>query len=840
MRLIRISLTCLFLLFFIESNANGVFFIVDKFPPDTLKPVDTTISKSAITSTINYFARDSIPVDLQNNTITLYGEAWVTYEKIKLEAAVIKIDWKNELLYAEGIYDSKNKYIGAPKFIDNGQEYKAKKMVYNFMSRKGKLYELITKEGEGYIHGQVVKKDSQNNIYASKAKYTTCELEHPHYYISASKVEILQDKIISGPAYMVMEDVPIPLAVPFGFFPKKDTRSSGIILPVYGESNGRGFFLKGLGYYLGLNDYMDLTLKGDIYSHGSWLFNVGSNYAKRYKYSGNFNVIYAHNKYGDPETPEYALSKDFSVNWSHVQDPKSHPNSSFSANVNAGSQNSFRHNSYNFDQNLQNTLSSSISWSKRFPGSPFSMTASLTHSQNLSNKTINLNFPNYSFNVARINPFRKKDRVGTKKWYDDIGLSYALNFRNTINTYDSLFLKKDTWNQWKYGFKHDLPVSTSFKFLKHFTFTPSFRYAGWTYFSRITKRYEDTIIQHEEKGVYQLSEYDVSGQLTTRIYGMFNINRFKIIAIRHVMSPSLSFVYKPDFSNPPYDYYREVQIDSTGKTIKYSLYTDGIFQYPGIGRQGNIVFNLQNNLESKLKPKIDTGDAPPRKITLLESFGIGASYNIFADSMKLSLIRFDARTSLFKNKLGVQFSGTLDPYYITADSQLVNKFEIQETGGLGRITNMNISFDFSLNSPQKKDKKKDAGKPEPPPFAEDIYYVNFDVPWNVSFSYMLSYVNFGRIGNKVVNKSSIIQTISFSGNFNIAKKWKLDFRSGFDMETKKLSATSININRDLHCWQMSFTWIPFGYWQSYMFTLNVKSSVLKDLKIDKKRDYYDY
>lgn len=537
MRFDKKYFTCLFLLIFFKISANNTFYPVDNFPPDSLILKDTTISKSAIKSTIEYYAKDSIHVDLKNNILNLYGDAWVKYESIKLEAAIIKIDWKKEILYAEGYYDKKNKYIGTPKFYDKGQDYKSKKIEYNFNTKKGKLYELLTKEGEGYIHGSNVKKDSQDNIYASKAKYTTCDLETPHYYIYSSEVEILKDKIISGPAYLVMEGVPTPLAVPFGFFPKKDTRSSGIILPNYGESATRGFFLQGLGYYFGLSDYFDLLLKGDIYSRGSWLIDAVSSYAKRYKYSGNFSIVYAYNKFGDPETPDYSLSKDFSINWSHIQDPKSHPNSTFSANVNAGSENSYKNNSYNFDQSLQNSLASSISWSKRFAGTPISFTSSLTQRQNLTDKTIDLNLPTFSLNVARVMPFKSEKKVGKKRWYEDIGFTYTMNFQNLINTYDSLLFKKATWNNWNYGFRHEIPISTNIRILKYFTFTPSFDYTGMTYFSRVNETFvKDSIVQNKEKGFYQLNQFQTSGSLSTRIYGMLNINRLGIIAVRHVMT----------------------------------------------------------------------------------------------------------------------------------------------------------------------------------------------------------------------------------------------------------------------------------------------------------------
>ena len=754
----------------------------------------------------------------------LYGKAEVTYGDIKLKAAIIKIDWKNSLLYAEGTYDSNHKYIDAPVYTEKDQPYNAKRMIYNFKTKKGKLFDLITQEGESYIHGSILKKDSQDVVYVKNAKYTTCSDTEPHFYIAASKIEIMPKQIISGPAYMVIEGVPMPLAIPFGFFPSKNKRSSGIILPAYGESMDRGFFLKGGGYYFGLSDHFDLLVKGDIYSHGSWLANVSSNYAKRYKYSGNLSVNYAINKFGDPETPEYSVSKDFSITWVHTRDPKARPNSSFSANVNAGTQNSFRNNSVNPDQILSNNLQSGISYAKQFAGTPFSLSVILRHTQNLSQKTISITLPNFSFNMAKIYLFRGHSAIEKKRWYSDIGLSYTMNFSNRIDTYDTLFLKPQTWNTWQNGFSHSIPLNTSFTLFKYLNVSPQISYNGYTYFKRTTRRWEnDTLVSTDESGVYQLNQYSASTRLGTKIYGMYKINSMGIIAVRHLVTPSVSFSYSPDFSDPKYGYYYTVQADTLGTKKMFSHFEKGILGSPGSGRQGNMSFDLQNNLEAKVRDKKDTTGTGTRKVKIIDNFDINCGYNFLADSMNLSTIRYSGNTTLFRDKLSVQFSGVLDPYLLNPYGVRVNQFLINKYNGAFRLTNFNLTFSTSFNS--LKSKKREVDK--------DAEYEPFDMPWNLSLSYTYDY-------NKPGFTVTTTQSVEVSGYLNLTKKWRITFRSGYDVVNKQATFTSLDVHRDLHCWEMSFSCIPFGTLQSYSFRINVKSSVLRDLKIDKKKAYYDY
>lgn len=812
-------------------------------PPDSIKKSvsnDTQyISNDAIKSRINYSAKDSIPIDLNNSLIRLYGEAEVTYEQIRLKAAKITFDWKNSIVTAEGVADSNGKITGNPVFFDKDQEYKAEKIIYNFKTKKGKLYNLLTVEGEGFIHGEEVMKDENDVLYARQAKYTTCnDQEHPHFFISASKIKILDKTIISGPAWLVIENVPLPLGVPFGFFPKKDNRSSGILLPSVGESGNRGFYLKGGGYYFSINDYLDLALRGDIYSRGSWLLNASSNYKVRYKFSGNLTVQYANNRFGEQNDPDFYVSKDFSINWTHNQDPKSMKNASFRANVNAGSRNSFRNNSVNPAEILQNTLRSSIAYSKFFKGTPFSLSTGISHSQNLGTGQISISAPDFNFSMNRITPFKSKK--GKKRWYSDIGLRYSLNSRNTLNTTDTAFLNPQSWLKWENGMQHSLPLSASFKVLKYFTFSTSADYTGYTYFKTINKTFvenyqgteTDTIITTEDNGIFHAHDVSLNGNLTTRIYGMYNINRWNIVAMRHLITPTVSFSYRPDFSDPRFGYYKRVATDTSGKNFEtYPVFKTPIFGMPGKFRQGNLIFNIQNNFELKVLSKPDSnGKQTSRKIKLLDFLNLSGSYNFFADSFQLSNLRFSGRTTLFKNKLNVQFSGEIDPYTLTSTGKRISVFEWESNKKFGRLTGFYLSLNSSLNSLPAKDNKQDNIGITTLPYEN---YVDFNIPWNLTWNYTLSY-------NKPALKEEITQTITVSGNVNLTAKWKINISTGYDLEAHQLTFTSVDIYRDLHCWEMSFHWIPFGYNQSYLFRINVKASVLKDLKIDKKKYYFDY
>lgn len=811
----------------------------DTAAQDTTRMDSSLISPDALEDKVDYQAEDSIYFDFGEKRVYLYNQGEVKYQDIELEADYIYIDWANSIIHAEGVEDSNEVKQGTPVFQEAGQSYESKKMTYNFKTQKGKLYDIKTEEGGGYIHGTEIKKDSDNTMYVKSAKYTTCDLDQPHFHLAANKIKMIpDDKIVSGPAYMVLADVPLPLVVPFGFFPSQKKQSSGILIPSYGESRNRGFFLQNGGYYFGISDQVDVILRGDIYSMGSWRLNLNSRYAVRYRFKGDFQFEYAYNMFGERESPDFSLSKDVRILWTHNQDQKARPNSNFRASVNAGSSNSLRNNSMNAQDIVTNTMNSSISYTNSLGRSPFSLTAGATHNQNLSTGRITVAAPNATLNMQRVFPF-KEAMKGKNNWISNLGVNYTLNFKNQIATQDSLLFRQESLNEMQYGLNHIIPVSTNIKLFKYFTFNPEFRYQGYLYFDRTRQDYvnmgdRDTLISTKEYGIFDVHEYQINGNLTTNIYGTFNFNRGGIVAMRHVLVPTISFNYRPDFSDARFDYYGTYFDERRQQFNEYSYFQNGIFGGPGANQQGNIALNLQNNLEMKVIDKSDTVEVKTKKIKLFESFNINGAYNAFADSLNFSPISVTARTVILEN-YSIQFNSTFNPYAINEDGQIFDRSHFEETGGWLRLTNLSFVFSTSLNPEAFKRENarqnfRDAmlwGSPY------DYRYVDFDIPWNLSVNYNFNY-------RRPAHEPTIDQTLNLSGDFRVTDKWKVGFRTGYSFEEGDFSFTSVDIFRDLHCWQMSFNWIPFGFRRSYLFNINVKSAVLQDLKLDKRQNFWDF
>ena len=823
---------------------------------------ETPPPKSDIQTTIEYSARDSINFSIDGKIVKLYGDAKIDYGQIKLEAAEIEINWLTNTLTANGIPDSTGKMTGQPLFKEGAEEYYTQGITYNFVTRKAYIRGVVTKQGEGIMHGDKVNKNTENELFIRDAKYTTCNLGHPHYYIRSRKIKVIpEDKVMSGPFNLEINDIPTPLGFAFGMFPANQERSSGIIFPTYGEERNRGFFLRDGGYFFAISDYMNLEVTGDIYSKGSYGYRVTSAYRKRYRYNGNFTFNQTVSKIGDVGEDE-TVNRDFRVSWSHS--PQTRGTSRFSASVNAATSTFNQNNALDVQSNIRTTLNSSVSYSKTFRGTPLSLGLNGRFTQNVRTKEVTLLLPELSVNVQNIYPFQKRG-VSGDSWYEKIVFKYTLNGTNQINnrlendsiapfSFETL---PELLKESRKGFRHSIPLSTSLRVFKHFTLTPSINYTERWYFERLNNTWDDNlqqVVTDTIPGFNRVYDYSANMNLITRLYGTLNLNGKRIQAIRHVMNPTIGFSYRPDFGDPKFDYYQEVQSNTSGDTRLISRYTGFVYGAPGFGESGQINFNLNNTLEMKVKGKRDTTDTF-RKVPLLNNFGIGGSYNLVADSFKLSLLSIRANTSLFRNKVSISFNGTIDPYVYRLDSveftadgerivyqDQIDRFAWQEGQGLGQLSRATIGINMNLNprSGGSGGGARDRIRGSNIPDAEKQFlldnpeaYVDFSIPWDLRIGYNLSY---NRVGFR---DPEVIQTVRFNGNVSITPKTKIGFNSGYDFKNKKFTQTQIRINRDLHCWQMNFNWTPFGRFTSYSFEIAVKSSLLQDLKINRNRGFFD-
>lgn len=811
-----ICLFQLFILLFSTANAEEITTDSTAFSTDTL------ISENALEHQVVSYAEDSINYGLSNKKVHLYHNAKVTYSEIILEAAYIELNSDKNTVYATWLKDSLGQTYGHPVFKEKGKSFTADAITYNFKTKKGIIKEVVTQEGEGYILGEKVKKQENDVIHTHTGRYTTCDANEPHFSIRAKKIKTIPgEKIITGPANLEIAGIPTPLFIPFGFFPNQEKESSGIIFPIYGESANKGFFLRNGGYYLPINDFVDLSIKGDIYTKGSWKIGAASSYKKRYKYNGTFNVSYASQKSGNKDLDNFLDIRDFFINWKHNQDLKANPKSRFSANVNAGSSSYHENNSFNSSDYLKNSYSSNVSYSKSWKRANFS--ANLRHSQNTLNNSLTIKLPELTYNVISFQPFKRFNKSSQSKWYDKITTSYSVNARNEIETLDSLLFRNESLNNFNNGIKHHIPVRTSFKALKHINVSPRFNYTERWYFNHVTKNWNGENVETDTvSGFKRAYNYNFSTSLNTKIYGMVQIKKGLIKAIRHVTSPSVTFNYSPDFSNDRYDFYQEVQSDTLGNTQSYSIFQNGIYGSPGKNEIGNISFSLGNILEIKVGKKDTTNTI--KKVKILESFNLSSTYNFFADSMNLSNIRLSGRTKLF-NGLSINFNANYDPYILNENGQRVDKTYFSEYQKPGRLTSASTTLSFNLKSIVDKEVDNNYS-----PYWD---YIDFDIPWSLRVNYTFDY-------RKPLFEKNITQYLGFSGDIKLTNKWKIAFRSGYDFIEKDLTHTSIDIHRDLHCWEMLFKWIPFGTHKSYNFTIRVKASTLQDLKWEKKKDWYDY
>ncbi len=849
-----------------ESLINDTL-VVTSLAGDTV--IKEAKKHTPIEAEIKRTARDSIIQDIQNKKVFLYGDAVVTYDDITLKAAYIEVDMNTNTVFASGVADSSGTMQGNPEFTQAGQTFKSKSMTYNFDTQKGIITSVITEDGNGFLHGQKVKKLPDNTVNILRGSYTTCNLEeHPHYGFQFKKARVVPDsKIVTGPAYLEIEGMPTPIALPFGFFPNKSGQTSGIIIPTYGESNTRGFFLENGGYYWAINEYMDFQVLGDIYSRGSWGIKPRYRYKKRYRYSGDLNLGYAQNIVGTKDSPDFSDTRDFRIRWTHQQDPKARPNSTFTANVNIVSSNYVKYNVVSAEDYLSNEFQSSVAYQRNW-NSKYFLTLNGSHRQNTKTSVVNITLPELTFTVNRFYPLRKEGG-GKKRFYEDLSVSYSTNARNTANSTDSTVFTDQMWDhETQWGAQHKIPISLPLKVLKYFTLSNSINFTDRMASQTIRKHdwVTDTIYTETDTtitgyiptdtipGFRNAFDFSMSTSLSTKLFGMALFKKGPVRAIRHVLTPSVGFSYTPDFSKDSYGYFG-TYLDQSGNEVQYSHFDGTLFGSPPGQKSGSVTFSLGNNLEIKVPSKKDTITGM-KKIALIESFNISGSYNLAADSLKMSKISMSGRTTLWKG-LSIQYSSLWDPYAADSAGKRYNRYEWEVNRRLLRLENTSWRFSFSY-SLSDKDFGKNKGKagtetenpPPTPPGAtenemEEIIsnpddYIDWNIPWSLSLNYNFTYTNsITYINYMKVPEDVIVQTLGFSGQVNITPKWKFSFNSGWDFTQNQLSYTSINLNRDLHCWEMRFSWIPTGARQSWNFSINVKSSILQDLKLSKKKDFRD-
>lgn len=808
---------------------------------------------------------DSLVFDARNRLIYIYNEGDVTYQNMNLKADFMRVDLDTKNIYAYGKPDSVDgkATVTHPVFSEGGSSpYTMDTITYNLSTQKAKIKGVATQEGDGWLVGGSVKKHPDNSIHIADGKYTTCdETDHPHFYLAMTKAKTIPGKkVITGYAYLVLEDVPIYFpGIPEGFFPISSGPKSGLLMPTYGEDS-RGFFIRDLGYYFKLGEHMDLALRGGIYTLGSWEVSARSQYVKRYKFSGNFNFQYSAVRNGEKGEADFTQTNTFRLQWTHTQDPKANPGSTFSASVNITSSGFNRYSATTINDILATQTNSSISYSKNWEGTPFSLSFNMAVSQNSRDQSIAVTLPTIAFNVSSFAPFKRKEAVGKTRWYEKIKMSYSMKMTNTVNTKENEIFTAETLKKMKNGIQHNIPVQTNLTLFNYLNINPQFNYTERWYFKKVSQRWNEDTHQVEtldpEYGFWRIYNYNASVSATTVLYGTYTAKKKtrKIQAVRHTITPRISVSYAPDFSRQKYGFYEAVQTDTTGKFKVYSPFSDNSYGVPGSGQSFSLNFGLDQSLEMKVLSKRDTSGI--KKIKIIDQLSISGSYNFLADSMRLSNIPVSIRTTIYGN-FGLNLTVNLDPYEVSPQGVRYNKL-MWRRGLPGRVVSTGWSFGYTFKS--RDDKSRPAANDItslPPEYFNpwhDPYgqlnpamrrqamagaYYDFSLPWNLGFNYNVSYgiryVNNGTTGYE----KNVTQTLGLQGSVKLTPKTMINVTSGYDFSTGKMSMTSISMVRDLHCWQMSFTWIPFGNHKSWSFNIGVKAASLADLKYDKSYTQFD-
>ena len=869
----------------------------DTVPEDTV-PADTTPrSKNALDMPVNYSAEDSITFDYGRSRAHLYGDSRVQYQNLELEAAIINIAIDSSLVHATGRTDSTGTVTGKPLFRQGSDEYEPDSISYNFKTRKAYISNVYTQQGEGYMKSLDGKRDSSGTMYVKKAFYSTCDAEHPHFYLNMTRAKMRPGKdVVFGPTYLVVCDVPLPLAIPYGFFPFKEKYSSGFIMPSYGDETTRGFYLREGGYYFAFNDYVDAKLLADIYTKGSWTLTEQTTYKKRYRFSGNLYLSYQYTQTGEKNMPDFVTSKSFKVAWTHRQDPKANPTQSFSASVNFATSSYERNNlvsMYNPESYTQSTRTSSISYSKSFPNIGLTLSGTFNLAQQVRDSSIALTLPNLTIQLNRFYPFKRKKMAGKERWYEKIAMSYSGTLTNSINTKENLLFKSSLIKDWRNGMRHQIPINASFSILKYINVTPNFTFTDRMYTKKVMQSWDEETMKVKRdtvNGFYNVYNFSMSISANTKLYGYYTplpwFGGKKIKAIRHMITPSVSFNYAPDFSKPMwgmYDSYIRTDRDGNVSTVTYSPFSGSVYGTAPSSMNGSIQLDISNNLEMKLRSNRDsTGE---KKISLIDELGMSMSYNMAAKTKPWSDLNMHVRLKLTKSYT-FSMAAVFATYAYEFDKNgnvYVGDHTEWGKGRFGRFQGMsqNLSYTFNNQTLKKlfgmKDKmaKRFSGRgdedddeddyddyDEADPTMQNVDperrkgreavmeensgdidkdgYLKFQIPWNLTVSYGVSMREntAAEINPKRMRYPyKFTQTLNFSGNIGIAQGWNISFSSGYDFNYKKLSMTTVSLARDLHCFSMSCSMVISPY-TSFNFLFACKAGTLTDALRWKKQSSY--
>lgn len=836
--------------FIINTASDSISNLLLETSVDT---VNIVFADGDIDGPITYSADDSIVYDMKNQKLYLFGNSYMKYTTIEIESEEIEYDWITGTLTSRGKVDSTGNILARAKFTEASGTYEADSMQYNFKTKKGRTFDVITEQAGAYIHSEIVQKNQYDEWYGYKTKYTTCtNKDHPHFYLGANKSKVIPDKVmVTGPVNLVIQDIPTPLYLPFGIFPTKTGRKSGIVMPTYGEQPSLGFFLKDGGYFWAVNEHLSLTFLGEVYTRGRFGFSVNANYRKIYKYNGSILLKYFRTPPADKFLSSAGLNNDFSLDWSHSMDSKAKPNNTFSANVSGRSSNYNSNSLQTTEQLLEVQVTSNINYTRRLSKINSSFQISAKHNQNFRNNTINITLPELSFNASRFTPFQKKIKTEKKAFYEQIGFQYSARAKSAISTIDSILFKPESLAEIQYGMIQSATVDVPFNLFKFFVVKPSFQYNERWYFKQEELIWRgDSIQVGEDKiprttesvyknGFFGVRDFNFSTAISTTATGIYNFKTKHVKAIRHVIKPTVNYTFRPDFSTEKWNYYDSYINGETLKEVEYNKYAflNQLYGTPGQGVQNLFTLNIRNNFEMKVVDKKDSLQGL-KKVPLLDQFNFATGYDFTADSLKIKPLVISAQSSILKNLISWNVGATFDPYALNDSRTKVADTYFSQNKRLLRFDNAFASVQLNLNG---KTKSKAPTIPLYGTINEREYIMNnpemfydFNIPWSLSIGYRLN-VSKGVAGN-IDSTLLTANALTISGHINITPKWQLNVSSGYDLRNKEMTLTNVRVERDLHCWVLAFNWTAFPLnRQTYSIDLHVKSAILQELKLSRKQ-----